>query len=102
MEQEMNPFIVADPAKCIGCRTCEVACVVSHQDDQTCATVSAECCGITCRACPKYYDLSFDFCAHHDLLIYTRRPPGRSIRPYFTKLLTILKQQTVHEFLLRQ
>ncbi|EGK61771.1 hypothetical protein HMPREF9086_1716 [Enterobacter hormaechei ATCC 49162] len=29
--------------------------------------------------------------------MYTRRPPGRSIRPYFTKLLTILKQQTAHE-----
>ncbi|ECU7346420.1 hypothetical protein Z648_21865 [Salmonella enterica subsp. enterica serovar Agona] len=27
--------------------------------------------------------------AHH--------PPGRSIRPYLTKLLTILKQQTDHE-----
>ncbi|HBQ65485.1 MAG TPA: effector protein, partial [Leclercia adecarboxylata] len=25
MEQAMNPFIMADPAKCIGCRTCEVA-----------------------------------------------------------------------------
>ncbi|KNC90730.1 4Fe-4S dicluster domain-containing protein [Trabulsiella odontotermitis] len=28
----MNPFIVADAMKCIGCRTCEVACVVSHQE----------------------------------------------------------------------
>lgn len=28
----MNRFIMADSAKCIGCRTCEVACVVSHQD----------------------------------------------------------------------
>ena len=28
----MNQFIMADSAKCIGCRTCEVACVVSHQD----------------------------------------------------------------------
>lgn len=37
----MNPFIVADPAKCIGCRTCEVACVVSHQEDQNCAAVTA-------------------------------------------------------------
>ncbi|MFT7914832.1 electron transporter, partial [Salmonella enterica subsp. enterica serovar Enteritidis] len=36
----MNPYIVADPAKCIGCRTCEVACVVAHQEDQSCATVS--------------------------------------------------------------
>jgi len=27
----MNDFIVADPAKCIGCRTCEVACVMAHQ-----------------------------------------------------------------------
>ena len=37
----MNPFIVAGPAKCIGCRTCEVACVVSHQDTQDCAAVTA-------------------------------------------------------------
>lgn len=27
----MNAFIMADAAKCIGCRTCEVACVVAHQ-----------------------------------------------------------------------
>lgn len=27
----MNRFILADTEKCIGCRTCEVACVVSHQ-----------------------------------------------------------------------
>ncbi len=27
----MNRFIIADPKKCIGCHTCEVACVVSHQ-----------------------------------------------------------------------
>lgn len=26
----MNVFLVADPAKCIGCRTCEVACAVAH------------------------------------------------------------------------
>lgn len=25
-----NCFIVADPVKCIGCRTCEIACVVAH------------------------------------------------------------------------
>lgn len=37
----MNRFIVADPQKCIGCRTCEVACVVAHQEEQDCAAVSA-------------------------------------------------------------
>ncbi|WP_368542806.1 4Fe-4S dicluster domain-containing protein [Enterobacter soli] len=37
----MNRFIVADSAKCIGCRTCEVACVVSHQEKQDSAAVSA-------------------------------------------------------------
>ena len=36
----MNHFIIADSAKCIGCRTCEVACVVSHQASQNCAAVS--------------------------------------------------------------
>ena len=29
----MNRFIIADASKCIGCRTCEVACVVSHQEN---------------------------------------------------------------------
>lgn len=29
----MNRFIIADANKCIGCRTCEVACVVSHQEN---------------------------------------------------------------------
>ncbi|MEG1534518.1 MAG: 4Fe-4S binding protein [Citrobacter sp.] len=36
----MNEFIMADAAKCIGCRTCEVACVVAHQQNQDCASVS--------------------------------------------------------------
>jgi electron transport protein HydN len=26
----MNRFIVAEPSRCIGCRTCEVACVLAH------------------------------------------------------------------------
>ena len=30
----MNRFIIADSAKCIGCRTCEAACAVSHQETQ--------------------------------------------------------------------
>ena len=29
----MNRFILADANKCIGCRTCEVACVVAHRAD---------------------------------------------------------------------
>ncbi len=37
----MNQFIRADASKCIGCRTCEVACVVSHQDQQDCAALTA-------------------------------------------------------------
>lgn len=27
----MNRFVIAEPSKCIGCRTCEVACVIAHQ-----------------------------------------------------------------------
>ena len=37
----MNRFIIADASKCIGCRTCEVACVVSHQENQDCASLTA-------------------------------------------------------------
>ena len=37
----MNRFIIADAAKCIGCRTCEVACVVSHEANQDCSGVNA-------------------------------------------------------------
>ena len=36
----MNRFIIADASKCIGCRTCEVACVVSHQEHQDCAALT--------------------------------------------------------------
>ncbi|NPE71655.1 electron transport protein HydN, partial [Dickeya dadantii] len=25
----MNQFVIADAAKCIGCRTCEIACAVA-------------------------------------------------------------------------
>lgn len=28
----MNRFIITDPSSCIGCRTCEVACTLAHQD----------------------------------------------------------------------
>lgn len=31
--KQMNKFIVADAANCIGCRACEVACVTSHHQD---------------------------------------------------------------------
>jgi electron transport protein HydN len=26
----MNRFVIAEPNKCIGCRTCEVACALAH------------------------------------------------------------------------
>jgi len=26
----MNKLVIADPGKCIGCRTCEIACVLTH------------------------------------------------------------------------
>jgi electron transport protein HydN len=42
LEKLMNRFIIADANKCIGCRTCEVACVVSHQDNQDCASLTPE------------------------------------------------------------
>ena len=29
----MNYFVVADPIKCIGCRTCMIACVVEHSEE---------------------------------------------------------------------
>ena len=37
----MNRFIIADPKKCIGCRTCEIACVVSHSDTQDSALLNS-------------------------------------------------------------
>ncbi|PLL68767.1 effector protein, partial [Klebsiella pneumoniae] len=27
----MNQFLIANAQRCIGCRTCEVACAVAHQ-----------------------------------------------------------------------
>lgn len=38
----MNRFVFADPNMCIGCRTCEIACVVSHQVDGKLDGVSPE------------------------------------------------------------
>lgn len=29
----MNNFVIADPRRCIGCRTCEIACVLAHSSD---------------------------------------------------------------------
>lgn len=29
----MNTFVVADPNKCIGCKTCMIACVVAHSEE---------------------------------------------------------------------
>lgn len=28
----MNRFVAANPSKCIGCRTCEIACVLAHSN----------------------------------------------------------------------
>lgn len=29
----MNCFVISDPNKCIGCRTCSIACVVAHSEE---------------------------------------------------------------------
>lgn len=34
----MNKFMVADPNKCIGCRTCEIACVLAHSAEDALVT----------------------------------------------------------------
>lgn len=31
----MNPFILADADRCIGCRTCEIACTIAHNAENT-------------------------------------------------------------------
>lgn len=36
----MNRFVLADASRCIGCRACEVACVMAHNDDQHVATAA--------------------------------------------------------------
>lgn len=33
----MNRFVFANPNLCIGCRTCEIACALSHQAERTAA-----------------------------------------------------------------
>ncbi|WP_378954939.1 4Fe-4S dicluster domain-containing protein [Pelosinus sp. sgz500959] len=38
----MNDFVIADPGKCIGCRTCEVACVMAHEKDQSLENLTVE------------------------------------------------------------
>ncbi|MEH2921324.1 electron transport protein HydN [Samsonia erythrinae] len=38
----MNRFVIVNSSKCIGCRTCEVACVVSHQESQDCSSLNPE------------------------------------------------------------
>ena len=65
----MNRFIMADSAKCIGCRTCEVACVVSHQEAQC---IGCKSCMIACpfgamqvtRVAEKTQALKCDLCSH--------------------------------------
>lgn len=36
----MNRFIVAEASKCIGCRTCEVACVLAHAQTENVAVLT--------------------------------------------------------------
>ncbi|VFS64337.1 Electron transport protein hydN [Kluyvera cryocrescens] len=36
----MNRFIRVDSQKCIGCKACEVACVMSHNEEQHVLNVS--------------------------------------------------------------
>jgi electron transport protein HydN len=37
----MNNLVIADPEKCIGCRTCEVACVLAHTSGEALEGLSA-------------------------------------------------------------
>ena len=37
----MNDFVVADPKRCIGCRTCEVACVLAHGGENALENLNA-------------------------------------------------------------
>ena len=36
----MNKMVIADPGKCIGCRTCEVACALAHSAPDALAKLS--------------------------------------------------------------
>jgi len=38
----MNDFVIADTGKCIGCRTCEIACVLAHQSSPDLAALTPE------------------------------------------------------------
>jgi len=38
----MNNFIVADPNRCIGCRTCEIACALAHLPEDALRTGSID------------------------------------------------------------
>lgn len=38
----MNDFVVADPKRCIGCRTCEVACVLAHGGENALEHLTAD------------------------------------------------------------
>lgn len=38
----MNRFVIADMAQCIGCRTCEIACVVSHSPENKVSAITPE------------------------------------------------------------
>jgi electron transport protein HydN len=44
----MNKFIMADPNRCIGCRTCELACAIAHGNgNATSISTSSFCTSIT-------------------------------------------------------
>lgn len=38
----LNRFVVADANKCIGCRTCEIACAVSHNNGQLASMTTSQ------------------------------------------------------------
>jgi electron transport protein HydN len=38
----MNKLVIADPGKCIACRTCEVACVLGHLGPDALSTLAPE------------------------------------------------------------
>ena len=38
----MNDFIIADPGRCIGCRTCEIACVMAHGNNLVLGNLTVE------------------------------------------------------------
>ena len=69
MRNEISSFVIADPTKCVGCRTCELACFTVHNSkNETNSQVGCDILLVDLRSIPCFMNLIFSSLLSHQAI----------------------------------